>query len=155
VARDSGRTFNEAAMRFELWGQAFARGIGSLYLGLGPGPHARVPLEVVVRQRWEPDLNDSALGDVAKHGAVMESHNTFLEMFSQGGILILLAYAGLLAYAMRQSIRSGSITLPALVCVIAVFGVFHVILRHPIVWYGLCLCLGAVSDRRRPWTGAN
>lgn len=147
VSRDSTETLSEAALRFELWTEAFGQGLRSLYLGLGPGPHARVPIEIVVRQRWEPGADDPSLGDVAKHGAVMESHNTYVELFSQGGLLIVLAYVGLLTYAMRQSLASRSVALPALVCVIASFGFFHVVLRHPIVWFGLCLCLGSARSR--------
>lgn len=143
VSRDGVEIQSEAALRFELWEQAFLQGLNSAYLGLGPGPHARVPPIVVVRQRWEPGANDPTLGDVAKHGAVMESHNTYLELFSQGGLPIVVAYGALLAFVLHRSLRSGSVMLPAIVCVIAVFGIFHVQLRHPIVWFGLCLCAGS------------
>lgn len=153
VSRDSTQALSEAALRFELWKDGFDQGVQSFYVGLGPGPHARVPFEVVVRQRWEPGAYDASLGDVAKHGAVIESHNTYIELFSQGGIAAVLAYLALLAYALRQSMASRLIALPALLFVIASFGIFHVIIRHPIVWFGLCLCLSCAHPPAR-WASA-
>lgn len=142
VSRDGAETVNEAVLRVELWDGAVDAGIRSSYFGLGPGPHSPIPGKVVVRERWDPDETDRSLPNAADYGATMESHNTYLELFSQGGLILLLAYVALLVLAMRRALSTGSLALPALVCVIAVFGFFHVVFRHPIVWFGLCLCLG-------------
>ena len=146
VSRDQGETLNEANLRFTLWAGASQGALDSFFLGMGPGPHAPVPLDLTLRRVWEVDSFEESLGAVAKHADVMESHNTYIELFSQGGLLIVLAFAGLLMCALRGALRSRSAALPGMLCVLVVFGIFHVMLRHPIVWLALCLCVGARSS---------
>ena len=148
ISRDQNETLDEAALRFELWGRAIQKGLDSYYLGLGPGSHVPVPQEVIARQSWDIDPVQEALGTTAKHGATMESHNTYLEIFSEGGLVLVTAYLVLLFLMIRHVARVQIFALFILLSVIIVFGTFHVILRHPIVWFGICLCLAFDRPRR-------
>ena len=150
ISRDQGETLNEADLRFTLWTGAIQGGLDSMFLGLGPGPHAPVPADVTLRRVWETDAFEESLGEIAKHADFMESHNTYIELFSQGGLLVIVAYGWLLVVAARRALESRSAALPTLLCVLLVFGIFHVMLRHPIVWFALCLCLGSRSRSGQP-----
>jgi hypothetical protein len=67
---------NQGDARFHLWAEAFDKGMGAAMLGLGPGPH-------LTKKAWKRSPPYK-----------FESHNTPLELFTQGGLLALLAIAG-------------------------------------------------------------
>jgi hypothetical protein len=118
--------------RAKLWAQALDRGIDSRLLGLGPGPHLVRPAELrEPRLDWLPDF---------------EAHNTFLDMFLQGGLLALACLLWLLVTAVRTSLNSNLSCLPALVIGIAGFAITHFVIRHPIVWFVIALAFATCTS---------
>jgi O-antigen ligase len=115
--------------RAKLWAQALDRGIESRLLGLGPGPHLVRPAELrEPRLGWLPDF---------------EAHNTFVDIFLQGGLLALACLLWLLLTAVRTSLNSNLSCLPALVISMAAFAMTHFVIRHPIVWFVVALAFAA------------
>jgi hypothetical protein len=114
---------NQGDARFQLWEEALEKGMGAAMLGLGPGPH-------LTRKAWK-----------RPPPAKFEAHNTPLDLFTQGGLLALLAIAGLYASLLLATTRARLPALAALSCAFVVFSMFHFIIRHPIFWFGVVLCL--------------
>jgi O-antigen ligase len=128
---------NQGDLRFHLWAEAFDKGMDSAMLGLGPGPH----LTKTKSWKFSPP-------------AKFEAHNTPLDLFSQGGVLALLAIAFLYASLLLATTRAKLPALAALSCAIVVFSMFHFIIRHPIFWFGVVLCLlEAASASKRSFGG--
>jgi O-antigen ligase len=144
-----GRDTNETArLRFELWDGAVRRGIEAGMLGLGPGPHLAMPPSIVVGRRDstnEPkDVDRPEVSSVPN----FEAHNTVLDLFVQGGLMAVLSLGWLAAAALIVTYRAGLDALTTLLCGLAIFSVFHLIVRHPIFWFAIAICL--VASRRRP-----
>jgi O-antigen ligase len=133
---------HEADLRFSLWREAIGRGIRSGFLGLGPGPHLIIPPEMVV-DHTEGDQPGDVTHPTPNGTANFESHNTFLDLFTQGGALALGAFAWLLLEASRRAYRSGAAGLVALMAGVALSVMTADMIRMPIVWFGLALCLAA------------
>ena len=114
---------SQGDLRFHLWAEAFEKGMDAAMLGLGPGPH-------LTKKAW-------------KHPppAKFEAHNTPLDLFVQGGLLALLAFLWLYASMLLATTRAKLPALAALSCGFVVFSMFHFIIRHPIFWFGVVLCL--------------
>jgi hypothetical protein len=110
-------------LRLHLWREALEKGIGAAMLGLGPGPH-------LTKKAWK-----------RAPPAKFEAHNTPLDLFVQGGLLALLALAWLYASLILATTRAKLAALAALSCAFVVFSMFHFIIRHPIFWFGVVLCL--------------
>jgi hypothetical protein len=113
---------NQGDARFHLWAEAYDKGMGAAMLGLGPGPH-------LTKKVWKQSPPHK-----------FESHNTPLELFTQGGLLAVLAIALLYASLLRATIRAKLPALAALSCAVVVFSMFHFIIRHPIFWFVVVLC---------------
>jgi hypothetical protein len=133
VTRDRGGLGIEETTerRRELWSEAIQNGLESGSLGLGPGPHQEV------RPLNEPLFQVTPF----------EAHNTFLDVFTQGGLLAvcLLIWIGWSAamFAWRANLDA----LVGLAITITFFAVPHLIIRHPIVWFAITLCLVTGSQR--------
>jgi O-antigen ligase len=112
--------------RLHLWSQAMQQGIDSAMMGLGPGPH-------VVTE------------DLA--GERSEAHNTVLDLFTQGGAILLLAFLWLLATIMLEAQRRQQIMLTGLLLSVLLFSMFHLIFRHPIFWFAVTYCAVAGAGR--------
>ena len=115
---------NQGDARFHLWAEAFDKGMRAAMLGLGPGPH------LTKAKAWKrsPPVK-------------FESHDTPLELFTRGGLLALLAVAWLYTSLLLATVKAKLPALAALSCAIVVFSMFHFIIRHPIFWFGVVLCL--------------
>jgi O-antigen ligase len=127
LAKDQGgeATKRTATLRLQLWGDALYLGLESGSLGLGPGPHLEKPY-------------------VAKRQALpqpFEAHSTLLDVFTQGGLLGVLAVCGLFAGTIVLVLRAGLDALAALTVALAIFSISHFILRQPTVWFALSLSL--------------
>jgi hypothetical protein len=114
---------SQGDLRFHLWAEALEKGMDAAMLGLGPGPH-------LTRKAWK-----------RSPPAKFEAHNTPLDLFAQGGLLALLAIAWLYASLFLATTRAKLPALAALSCAFVVFSMFHFIIRHPIFWFGVVLCL--------------
>jgi hypothetical protein len=135
----------EADLRLALWREAIERGVQSYMLGLGPGPHLPIPPEIVAARMTEPDL------DTGDHPALnatpnFEAHNSPLDLFTQGGLLADASFLWLLAMACIVPYRARLAGLVALLTGVAIFGLTNNIVRPPMFWFAVALCL--VSDGR-------
>lgn len=121
---------DQAEGRFELWREAMTVGLRSGLLGLGPGPHLDT-------KQWKlppPEKN--------------EAHNTMFDLFTQGGLLAVLGFFWISATAFAVSYRNRFVGLTTLVVSLFVFSNFHLIVRHPIFWFSVALCLATADVLR-------
>jgi hypothetical protein len=144
---------DEANLRMTLWRQAIERGIESGMLGLGPGPHLQIP-PTIVAGRVSEGTQPAHLDHPSQNGtANYEAHNTVFDVFTQGGLLAVTSFVWLLLRAAKCVYRAQLAGLVALVAGAAIFMMTGNIVRQPILWFALALCLTArVSpfERRRP-----
>ena len=122
-ANDVAEKDNQAATRFGLWREAINKGSEAWMVGYGPGPH----LTSKSYKRPPPDK--------------FEAHNTALDIFTQGGILALLAFILLCATTFVSVWRAKMAALAALIAGAVIFSMFHFIVRHPNFWFCIVLCL--------------
>lgn len=144
--RETGET---ARLRVEIWKAAVNRAVGAGMLGLGPGPHLEIPSAIIAGRN--SSKNDPKDVQHPEYGIVpnFEAHNTFLDLFIQGGLIALLSFGWLIATAFVLTRRAQLDGLTTLLCGLAVFSVFHLIVRHPIVWFAIAVCLVAAADVRK------
>lgn len=133
VTRDRGgvRIEETTERRRELWSEAIHNGLESASLGLGPGPHQNV------RPLNEP-LYDAT---------PFEAHNTFLDIYTQGGLLSVCLLIWISCSAVAFVWRAKLDALFGLAITVILFAVPHLIIRHPIVWFAITLCLVTGSAR--------
>jgi len=120
-------TMRTASLRLYLWQNALTLGLESGSLGLGPGPHL-----------WRPKIADD---DDRPLTRPFEAHNTALDVFTQGGLLGVMAVYGLFAGIFLLVLRAKLDALAVLMVALVFFSMTHFIPRHPIVWFALALSL--------------
>jgi O-antigen ligase len=147
IARGSRRETEEnAQLRLQNWSLAIGRGVESGMLGLGPGPHLEIPPSILAGRR-----NLSSTPKNFEHPQLglapnFEVHNTILDLFTQGGLLAALAIVWLVGAALSATIRARLDALTALLCVAAIFSLFHLIVRIPIIWFAIAFCFVAATE---------
>jgi hypothetical protein len=117
-------------LRLQLWQDALYRGVEGGSLGLGPGPHL--------------DRPDNA---IVGNTILFEAHSTPLDVFTQAGLLGLLAVCGLIGGTFLLVLRAKHDALAMLLVALALFSITHFIFRHPIVWFALATCLILGTER--------
>jgi len=123
---------DQAENRFKLWREAIDIGIEAGGLGLGPGPH-------LVNKAWKRPPPDK-----------FEAHFVVFDLFLQGGILAALSFIWLSAGTFLAAYRARQMALTTLIFSLFVFSMFHsFIIRHPILWFSIALCLTAGEGVRR------
>ena len=148
LAKDSGKAVEaEADLRFQLWHEAINRGLQAWMLGLGPGPHLDIPAALVAARMEMADQPGSITHPEQNGAPNFEAHNTVLDLFVQGGILADLAFIWLILTAFRSSFRTGSAGLSTAVCSLVLFGMNNLIIRQPVFWFVIALCL----VEEKPW----
>jgi O-Antigen ligase len=143
MARDGDADSEDAALRVQLWTQAIKVGTQSWGLGLGPGPHLEIPQSIVASRRdgGEPiNLKHPKPGLAAN----FEAHNTVLELFVQGGLMAVVGFVWMVGLGACRSWKAGFDGMVALLFAMIAFGSFHVVFRHPMVWFAICL---AITER--------
>jgi O-antigen ligase len=131
----------EADMRLALWQQAIERGVDAGMLGLGPGPHLAIP-RVLVAARASEAGQPGNIEHPRQNGVPnFEAHNTLLDLFVQGGLIADLAILWLLGVALLAAYRARSASLVTLLCGITQFGLTNLIMRQPLFWFSIALCL--------------
>jgi O-antigen ligase len=158
LSKDKGEgTQREASLRFEVWQQAIARGVESGLLGLGPGPHIDIPSSIVTgrqaggkRPKYidHPDVNGLPN---------FEAHNTVLDLFTQGGLLAVVSLIWLIWTTAAATLRAKSDALTVMMFGLVTFGIFHLIIRSPLFWFAIGLCLVVASKpigRPNPLAGS-
>jgi hypothetical protein len=130
----------ETDLRLELWGEAVNRGMDAAMLGLGPGPHLPIPASIMAARLSDPELDT---GDHPMMNGLpnFEAHNTILDLFTQAGLLGVLSLVWIMAVALVASIRARQAGLTAMACGLMVFGLTNLIVRPPLFWLGLTMCL--------------
>ncbi|WP_146592256.1 O-antigen ligase family protein [Puniceibacterium confluentis] len=126
IARGSQQVYNDNGQgetRLNLWTEAIEKGVESGLVGFGPGPH----LTSKSYKRPPPSK--------------FEAHNTLLDVFTQGGIVAVTAFVWISTAALVGVARTGRPALAGLVAGLLVFSLFHYVLRQPIFWFGIVLCL--------------
>lgn len=121
-----------ANLRLSLWQDALHAGLESGSLGLGPGPHLEKPTGITDKGVPLP----------------VEAHSTLLDVFTQGGLLGVVAVFSLLAGTLALLLRARLDALAVLIFALAIFSISHFILRHPTVWFAVTLGLVLGSFRR-------
>ena len=127
LAKDGGGegTKQTAAVRASLWEAALKTGLSSASLGLGPGPHLEKPN--TLHSEFLP--------------TPFEAHSTLLDVFTQGGLLGVLAVCCLFAGVLIVLLRAKLDALGAGMAALLLFSFGHFVLRHPIVWFVLAASL--------------
>lgn len=135
---------SEMSLRFTLWRGALERGIESGMLGLGPGPHLQVPAQIAAAHANDTPLLHHAVPP--QNGtADYESHNTLLDVFTQGGLLALGSFMWLLMRAIKGAYRARRAGLLCMMSGVVVFMMTDNIIRQPLVWFVVVLCLRSLD----------
>jgi len=79
-----------------------------------------------------------------------EAHNTLLDLFVQGGLIAVLSFIWLAATALSIAYRARLAGLPTLLCGLGIYGFATLIIRQPIFWFAIALCLVAGTGAGRP-----
>ena len=136
----------EAGLRFQIWKEGIGRGIESGMLGLGPGPHLQIPEALVAARRYE-SLPKFIVTPPSNGTANFEAHNTPVDLFTQGGLLAVLCFAWISATAFFETYKARLAGLTTMLCGVMVFGVANLIVRQPLFWFGIALCLVSGTAR--------
>jgi hypothetical protein len=114
--------------------------------GLGPGPHLRTPPSLLLVRMATLNRPKAVLHPDANGTPNFEAHNTTLDLFLQGGLLAVLSFFWLVAMALFSTYKARLAGLTTLLCGLFLFGMSALIIRHPIFWFTIALCL--VADGR-------
>jgi hypothetical protein len=158
MARETAtQTEEKAQLRFELWGQAITRGVESGMLGLGPGPHLEIPPTILAQRRTDAGIHPKNVEHPELTFAPnFEAHNTLLDLFTQGGLIAVLSLIWIVATALSIACQTGQAGLPTLLSALGIYAAATLIVRHPIFWFAIALCLVARPlGRLRSGTGGN
>jgi O-antigen ligase len=109
-------------------------------LGLGPGPHLQIPDSLVAARKGE--IQPRFVNSPPANGTPdFEAHNTLVDLFTQGGLIAVLSFAWILAAAFFNSYKARLAGLTTLLCGVSVFGLASLIVRQPLFWFTIALCL--------------
>jgi hypothetical protein len=149
IMRGNGKiSEQEAGLRFQIWKEGIGRGVESGMLGLGPGPHLQIPDALVAARRYEK-LPRFIVTPPSNGTADFEAHNTPVDLFTQGGLLAVLCFAWISATAFFQTYKARLAGLTTLLLGVMTFGVANLIVRQPLFWFGIALCLVSETARRQ------
>ena len=141
LAKDNGQTSQqEAELRIHSWREAIGRGLESGLLGLGPGPHLEIPDSLVSARKSEilPKFVETPPANGTPN---FEAHNTPLDLLTQGGLIAVLSFVWISATAFFKTYKARLAGLTTLLCGVSIFGLGNLIVRHPVFWFVITLCL--------------
>jgi O-antigen ligase len=143
------RAEQEAELRLQLWREAWARGVESAMLGLGPGPHLPIPAAISQGRQSTANLPKEVYHPSENGTPDYEAHNTILDLFTQGGLLAILSFVWLAARALSNTFKARLAGLTTLLCALLLYAMFALMIRHPIFWFAIAICLvGGVGTGR-------
>jgi hypothetical protein len=132
---------HEADLRLELWHEAISRGLQAGGLGLGPGPHLQIPSSIVAARQTETiDTGDHPQVNGTPN---FETHNTFFDLFVQGGAIAFLSFVWLTGMGFVTAYKARKAGLMAVLSSLTVFAFLDLVVRDPAFWFGMVLCLTA------------
>lgn len=138
LAKEGGKVQSaEADLRFLVWREAINRGLESGMLGLGPGPHIAIPASIIAARRHEGNEPKYVEHPEVTDAPNFEAHNTLLDLFTQGGLLALVALSWLAAKSLKLAYRAKQEAQLAMLAGLIIFSVFHLIVRHPLFWFAI------------------
>jgi len=142
MSKDNGRsTGQEVELRLGLWSEALSRGTASGLLGLGPGPHLQIPPSLVAARLTELHQPKEISHPEANGTPNYEAHNTMLDLFTQGGLLAVLTFLWLAGTTLFNTYKAGLAGLTTLLCGLLLYATVALMIRHPIFWFAIALCL--------------
>ncbi len=129
----------KTGIRQDLWKNGLKAWKEAPLFGHGPGAFSGYTT---------PAMQDAmkAEGKIAE-----EAHNITIDLMTQGGVLLGVAWLGLLLYLLIGAWRIRDSYTFSVVLMIGVFTMFHYHLRQPYLWFGLVLSYEAI--RRRLFVG--
>ncbi|MBO0756508.1 MAG: O-antigen ligase family protein [Bradyrhizobiaceae bacterium] len=143
LAKNNGENSQqEAELRFQIWREGISRGLESGTLGLGPGPHLEIPASLVSARKSEvlPKYVDTPEMNGMPN---FEAHNTLVDLFIQGGLLAILSFLWIAATALLNTYKARLAGLTTMLCGVGAFGLANLIVRQPLFWFTIALCLVA------------
>jgi hypothetical protein len=150
LAKNGGKELRqESDLRLSLWTDAMQLGITTSFLGLGPGPHLEIPTSILAARSKTKDRLENLEHPQFSTAPNFEAHNSFLDLLTQGGVIAVLGLVWILVVSAWLAYRARLAGLAALVCGLGVFCMTGLIIRHPIFWFAIALCLvaGDATDR--------
>jgi hypothetical protein len=147
LAKNNGRgATEEANLRLFLWREALRRGFEAGTLGLGPGPHLPIPPSIVAARASYGVQPDDMNHPESTSSPNFEAHNTVLDLFTQGGLIAVLSFLWLTGTAFIIACRARMAGLATLLGGLAIHAMSGLIVRSPLFWFAIALCL--VSQER-------
>ena len=150
LAKNGGRELRqESDLRLSLWTDAVQLGIATSFLGLGPGPHLEIPTSILAARSRTKDQPENLEHPQLSTAPNFEAHNSFLDLLTQGGAVAVLSLLWILVVSAWLACRARLAGLATLICGLGVFCMTGLIIRHPIFWFAVALCLvaGDAADR--------
>lgn len=134
---------HETDLRLLLWYEAISRGLDAYGLGLGPGPHLPIPWSIVAARQTET----IDTGDHPKLNGTpnFEAHNTVFDLFAQGGAIASLSFIWLTGAAFAAGYKAKLAGVLALVTGLTIFALLDLVVREPVFWLAVVLCLSGAE----------
>lgn len=150
LAKNGGKDLRqESDLRFSLWTEALQLGVTTSFLGLGPGPHLAIPASILAARASTKDQPENLEHPHQSIAPNFEAHNTFLDLLTQGGMIAVLSFAWILLVSVRTAYQARKAGLTALICGLGIFCMTGLIIRHPVFWFAIALCLIAKDRTQR------
>ncbi len=147
MSKDKGKTTaQEIELRLHVWSEAVSRGLESGMLGLGPGPHLEIPPSIVAARNNSSAEPKNILHPRPNFAPNYEAHNTLLELLTQGGLIAVLSFVWISATTLFGTYKARLAGLTTSLCGLFIYGITLFIIRHPIFWFVIALCLVAAAD---------
>ena len=143
IARKGEDQDSEAKLRLYLWKEAIERGAQFLDARLWPGPSSRHTPQPHRKPPHRRRAHQSISPETGLGSQLRSSQYAVLSSLFRGAILAVGAFVWIGAIAVWRSWKAGMDGLIALLFAAAAFGSFHVVFRHPIVWFTIGLGLQA------------
>lgn len=149
LAKNKGKgATEEANLRLFLWGEALRRGYETGMMGLGPGPHLPIPPSIVAARASYGVQPDDMNHPEATSSPNFEAHNTVLDLFTQGGLIAVLGFLWLTGTALVLACKARMAGLATLIGGLAIHAMTGLIVRSPLFWFVIALCLVSQEQGR-------
>jgi O-antigen ligase len=143
LSKNGGKELREESdLRFSLWAQAIQVGINTSMLGLGPGPHLEIPASIAAGRMGENGPGNIEHPEQSS-APNFEAHNTFLDLLTQGGLIAVLSFVWILGVSAFTAHKTRLAGLTTLIFGVSLFCTTGLVVRHPLFWFAVALCLVA------------
>jgi O-antigen ligase len=150
LSKNGGKDLGqESDLRFTLWENAMQLGMDSGMLGLGPGPHLEIPASILRARENTEDQLENIEHPQQSSAPNFEAHNTFLDLLTQGGMIAVLSFVWILGVSVFIAYKARLAGLAALICGLSIYCMTGLIIRHPMFWFSIALCLVAEGGPQR------